>query len=474
VAMQLSKKWGLAVLRVRLQVSGRHPAVTSEMIGYSHGDEHHHWSQSDAPSDFGIEDSAHAPTSLCLPPHLRDKISQTLADQLDGRAAFWLHLVPPYGYLGAVPWETLVEKIDVPMLRVPDRLPMSTDIGRKWTVAIAICAPRRRRWGAQHVLDLCSALHDMLLDPPQIDVFADAETVARLRSDPKCSSYTTVKLHDPSGAQAAHHYRTEKSAPRLGNQPSRPGLVWADWIAEGLAGKAVRAVHIVAEATFDGDRPLLRVAADPNELTGRLDLIRQDDLSVLADRVGATLLSLGSPPHNSSDVATRTMIDAIGQTRPGPTLYSDLSEDLGARVLAQAHAFLADATGGTSFPRQSCVFGYLQPELIERAIPGPIPRAATEMHPYADSKDRVAETSATSSAAAHDSVTQVAQWFTNADEVPTWVAASTKFLDSKAAELSKVRSAPGEAVTSRSAYDRGATAALSDIGDLISRFGGPT
>jgi hypothetical protein len=96
------------------------------------------------------------------------------------------------------------------------------------------------------------------------------------------------------------------------------------------------------------------------------------------------------------------------------------------------------------------------------------------MHPYADSKDRVAETSATSSAAAHDSVTQVAQWFTNADEVPTWVAASTKFLDSKAAELSKVRSAPGEAVTSRSAYDRGATAALSDIGDLISRFGGPT
>ena len=179
----------------------------------------------------------------------------------------------------------------------PTELPMSTDIGRKWTVAIAICAPRRRRWGAQHVLDLCSALHDKLLDPPQIDVFADAETAARLRSDPKCSSYTTVNLHDPSDAQAAHHYRAEKSAPRLGNQPSRPGLVWADWIAEGLAGKAVRALHIVADATFDGDRPLLRVAADPNVLTGRLDLIRQDDLSVLADRVGATLLSLGSPPQ---------------------------------------------------------------------------------------------------------------------------------------------------------------------------------
>ena len=100
MAMQLSKKWSLAVLRVRLQVSGRHPAVTSEgatVLGYSHGDEHHHWSQSDAPSDFGIEDSAHAPTScafrrICGTRSRRPwRISSTVAQPSR------LHLVPPYG-----------------------------------------------------------------------------------------------------------------------------------------------------------------------------------------------------------------------------------------------------------------------------------------------------------------------------------------------------------------------------------------
>ena len=62
----------------------------------------------------------------------------------------------------------------------------------------------------------------------------------------------TVGLRDAAGQPAA--------AARL--SPLPPGLLWRDWITAGLAGRAVRALHVIADGVFDGDRPLLAVSAD--------------------------------------------------------------------------------------------------------------------------------------------------------------------------------------------------------------------
>ena len=195
------RQWGLAVLKVRLDLSRKIPAVTSELIAYPDGTERQFWSRADPLADFGLVNGTTPPTHLELPRALAAAVDASLHGELQGQASLWLRLVPPYGYLGAVPWEDLVPLIGVPLLRVPDRLPVPVDFGNTWSTVLAVSAPPGAVWGAEHVIRHLRALRRNLTVPLQVDVFADAHTHGLLTDDPAFEAGPDVRLVEPGAGR---------------------------------------------------------------------------------------------------------------------------------------------------------------------------------------------------------------------------------------------------------------------------------
>jgi hypothetical protein len=292
-------------------------------------------------------------------------------------------------------------------------------------------------------------------------------------------------VHDPGKAREAHDERSTRDVPQLRPQQQGfwvrsssppPGILWADWIAAGLQGRAVRALYVVADGAFDADVPLLAVSPDPNVAVGRdsCAYVPQEDVRLLADAVGAAVLSFGSPPGNPSDVATRVIADALGLQRAGTTLYSSLPLDPAGYALARAHEFMAAETSGTvPIPRHPSLFAYLQPESVEGSLreswpsaeptdisfggPAeeamlPVPEARPDVPPPSDA---------------------LRAYYADADEVPAWLAASERYIDANLARLSTPPAAAGEATSTRQAYEDGTAEALTELRALVTKHAGP-
>jgi len=491
MAELLIQRWRLAVLRVVLDVSGRAPQVTTSLVGYPEGRRHEYWTRHDPLDGFGLAGLTpdRPPDELQVPVALRDAVLDTLREHFGSEAALWLRIVPPSGYLGAVPWEeSFAETMRLPVLRVPDRLPVGAASGRAWTMAAIVNGMRGQDWGSAHVRRLVDALRRVPV-PVELDVFADAATYTGL-ADPLGDEHVAVRLHDPGTAAQAHRDRQARAVSFsrrgygsgamsvTGTSDPAAHLLWADWVAEGLAGRAVRGLHVVTDAMLDGDRPLLSAAVDPASPSDAWECsyVTGDDVRRLADSLGAETLSFGSPPDNRSDVATRLVADTAGLQRSGPTLYLDLRapEQDPERVLGEAVAFLV-AGGDEPVPTDPRLFAYLQPEHLQAALaePVPAPAMAAPEDPRAPSSPgswpgfvpgRVPERGAR----------PVEDW-KDADVVPTWVASSERYLDAGYADLAKSAAPPPQAtstfpgIETKSAYDDGQAFALRQLEELVTK-----
>ena len=465
MAEALIRQWRLAILQVHLDVTMPTPVVVTELIGYRRSRPHTFWRREYHPSMFGLPDGAAAPTSLFVPPDLRQAVVNSLQEDLDREAALWLRLAPPYGYLGAVPWEeVLVPSVGVPIVRVPDRLPMAADPGHVWSVAIAISALPGSTWAAPYITSFLSALRTAVSAKIDVAVFADAATHRAVKAVLReTSEDPELHVHDPDNARQAYderlaksvsQFRSQRRSIRIRSSPPQPGLLWADWIVAGLAGRAVRALHVVADAAFDIDRPLLAVSPDPGKPADRSSCayVAPDGVRLLADTIGAAALSFGSPPDNTSDLATRYIANAVGLQRPGATLYSSVRLDPAGDALANAHAFIAsNEPGRVEIPRDPSLFAYLQPESVMSSLPepwpyeGPLPNAPARPGP------------------------DVSSYYAQADVVPTWVVATERYIDSNVARLAETSATEGEASSTRQAYEEGTEEALAELRALTTK-----
>lgn len=473
------RQWGLAVLKVRLDLSRKIPAVTSELIAYPDGTERQFWSRADPLADFGLASGTTPPTHLELPRALAAAVDDSLHGELRGQASLWLRLVPPYGYLGAVPWEDLVPLIGVPLLRVPDRLPIPVDFGNTWSTVLAVSAPPGAVWGAAHVIRHLQALRRNLTVPLQVDVFADAHTHGLLTDDPAFEAGPDVRLHQPDRAIPAHEERSGVRS-RQDHQVQaarRPfpsaNLIWADWMISGLGGRAVRALHLATPGALDGIRPVLRFSTNPGR-SGRTPWAvgTDDDVSQLADVLGASLVTFSSPPAHHSDLAIRMLADWIGQSRPGPTLYSSMAGDPTGNVLASAEAFLAAPHDALPVPQHPSLFGYIQPEaahpsLTDQWLPAASDSVYGTVGAHAPTADELVMRSSMS--AQSGSARELGELYGPGETVPSWVAASARFIDTQRAALMSVAKTAGKPVATRRAYDEGAASALAEIQELMFR-----
>jgi hypothetical protein len=476
MAEKLIQRWKLAVLRIGLDLSGRPPGVVSRLAGYASGSDVTYWTRSDPLNTFGLSMSAEVPLRVELPRSFVHAVQETLRNELTDQSALWLRLEPPSGYLAAAPWEDLADDINIPVLRVPDRLPVATQLGRTWRVAMAVNAPARARWGSNHVRRFTTALNNAFYDRPvEVDIFADAFTY-KLLMDEADRANSRMRLHDPAFARDAHVRRSSESrVVNYGRLTSGlqafesvddPRLLWADWITSGLAGVAVNAFHVASVGSVSGVRPVLAIAPDPSRpsAAARNVYIDSDDLRSISDVLGAGLVSVAAPEFRTADVGARVVADRLGQQRPGPTIFSSLKRDPYSRALAELHAFLSEPQS-RKLPSSSSWFGYIQPESISAALPEPL-------LPHYTGQETWSKWSRGSGAGVETrSLTErgLADKFDNADEVPAWVASSSRFLETKLADLTTLFTTPGEGKASKNAYDVGASEALADIEAMVQR-----
>lgn len=459
MAQSLIRKWRLATLQVRLDLSEGDTAVLAEALAY--GDESADdattlWRARYPLSSFGLKGTKN-PKRLVVPEDLGDAVDAALRSERLSR--LWLRLIPPYGYLGAAPWESASA---LPMVRVPDRLPAPAELGRVWRTVLVVSAAPGSSWAAPYIESFARHLDKLIDGPCEIDVFADNGTVSALKRLPL---YEGVRVHNPSDAKVAVKTRASrvKSSARVA---AVSGQLWSAWIAEGLRGQAVRAVHVVLDGAFDENRPLLTMHPDPEKPASRAGsaFVTGDEVLALADAVGADVLSFGSPPKNPTDVATRMIADGVGQKRAGTTLYSALSTDPDGRVLAEAHAAIKNRTG--SWLRNPSLFAYVQPELVENSTaPARRMSVATKGLSSVDYESLAVnlEPNATLEGIYRDS-----------ESVPSWVASADRYLGSQVAGL--VRQSDSDVPTAhiKGAYNKGAADALDMLRDIVDRNAGPT
>lgn len=449
MAQLLIERWQLAVLEVRLELGVRAPRVLAELTARPDGvvQTLDRWT---FPLEaLGILDGRQTPVALSVPDKLGPDVLDALGQLGNAEPALWLRLVPPYGYLGAVPWEESVGRSGLPMLRVPDRLPAAVDPGRRFTMVVAVCVPTGSSWILPYLQNLLIRLQNLVSGELDFHVFADAESADRIGLD----LGPGAQVHHPSDARTAWASRTARSpGERRGSSESPTGQVWSDWIADGLAGRAARAVHVVTDCVWDGDRPVLAVTRDPRE---RVDErsgagVTAEQLRNLTDLLGAATLSIASLPDGTADAATRMIADSLGQTRHGPTIYSSIAEDPEADALVATYRFLLKP--GWRVPRHPSLFAYLQPEHVQdprypTPDDGPVARGDSGPAASADLRG----------------------YFATAEQVPLWVASSQRFVEAGWAgeQLRGAPIQPGFEV--KRAYDRGAAGALGDIQAMMAR-----
>jgi hypothetical protein len=469
MAAELIKRWRLAVLRVELDLSERRSAVAVSMSAYPDGQPRTLWTARYRPEDFGA--TASPPLSLAVPTELRDRIANTLAVELNYEAALWLRLVPPYGYLAAVPWEAaLIELTHVPVLRVPDRLPMPTVSGNTWTAAIAVDADTDSTWAVPYIRSLIERLHQTVPAPIEVDVFADARTAGTLRTEPLGGH---VRVHEPlDAARATDERLRDLSATGIaGVGRATAGRRWADWIAKGLRGCAVSALHVLLEGDFDDADPVLVVSRDPAAPVPRAKAVRVTtaDLLPLFDSLGAAMVCFGAPPGRGSEVAIRMFADTVGQQRADATIFSSIALDQSGAALARAETYLADPSSAPT-PREPSLFLYVQPERMQEALREQVPQ-----RPELAAKTDDAYAVATSEAAIqYQSDATLAERYRYVKTAPSWVASSDQYLASQWAGLAKTAGSEVPTAPARGAYDQGAASALEELRAIVERHARPS
>ena len=393
MAALLARTHGLVTLWVQLVpgVGGAH--VTARLDATVDGERQTVLETPPAPlADYGLDgppeylgDSA----SLNVPTPLLDAVRGWYETNTDnGPSPLWVRLVPPFGLLGAVPWERdFVDTLDVPVIRLPDFLEPPRESAGMLQVAVVATVPGAVGKGAV-VSDEVRAVVDALLAgaarPVRVHLFADAETANWFREH---------------GGDATVVYDVGNIR-RLG---------WLAAVEDGLTGAALDGVHFVTHGVPSADGALLAVGVDALGGSGG-GYYSAREVTDFLNRVGAWAVGIHVPWAADSDIALRLLADDAGELRPGSVLFHDGRNR--TQPLDEAMALLY-APEAQQPPLATDMFFYVQPRRVRvQGEPESPPEASYRSFehwepgadsPYVSALDR--------------------------DEVPAFVAATERFAD---------------------------------------------
>lgn len=230
----------------------------------------------------------------------------------------WLDLVRPRGYLGALDWEGLLGRtLSRPVLRL-SRLTEAPRENRD-TLEIAICCDPAFEASpdaaARMVRRIIRAALGVARPAIRVHVFGTQALGEALAAAPVADA--RVLVHDPRDAPSF----AEVAAPE-GPGPLSP---WFAWVSKATAERGLDAIHIIAPAAGDDDRPvaLLSTSLHGTAAPGR-SAVGPTEIVGLQSSLGAWAAIVSPPPDAHCVAACRYLADGISQVHPGPVLFCDL------------------------------------------------------------------------------------------------------------------------------------------------------
>lgn len=451
---------GLLVLRIRLEI-----AEEGEVVCSLQGRE---WRFSTRelglPEHFDRRFERSGGYSFRFPDWAIDEMRADLAGGAPGEP-LWLHLERPSGYLGAVPWERLLQPaLGIPVLRLPvveAGLPRETPR----TLEVLLCASGPV---AKESIDVAPTLR-MMVDQMRsqafrrirIHVFTDQEFQGALPLEWTRGGALAggeVIVHDPQGAA---RFAIPEAHERVSEVKDRLESPWLLWMRQALSGRSVDVAHFLCHGYLSFDRGALSLAESPLENQDRRSarFVGVHELNTFLTQVGAWSTAFSSPENNYSEVGLRLLADSVAQTRPGPLLIHDLPRDPGCPALGAAYRFLY-APFPEIPPASSALAIQCQPSRVARVV------AAMRGGLESFSAGTEAPLPPPGSPAASAEADPLAQVFSTTENVPTWVAAATRYVEQQAVRLQENE----EAAPTESRRSDQATDTLRQIQDIIAEI----
>jgi hypothetical protein len=369
MAVKIATENGLVTLRVRVQPRERFIVAQLQLVSYLGGSPAELQSWWLDSTMLGLPTRLHArwPPTRTLPPEVTDSLRRAIEDLgLAPGLPLWLHLVKPYGFLGALDWESaLVGPLARPLLRLPDFLERPRENRGTLDVALVCSEPvSEPRLNPPQVLQdvVAAVLAGSQRPRTTIHVFPDEAYHATLRA--VFAAEPRVAVHDPQGAQAHGVLPREGSSLRRDDAGALQSP-WLKWMRDSMMGRSLDAVHFVCHGYVADQRPALALAESPLSNRDRRDAryVGVGELAAFLTQVGAWSAVFSSPPANYSEVGLRLLADTLAQTRPGPVLYHAL-EGAGPDPSLQSMVGFLYAPQPSPLPAQQRWFAYCQPELI--------------------------------------------------------------------------------------------------------------
>ena len=378
-----------------------------------------------------------------IPPWVIDEIRYILNgdDQ-----PLWLRLERPSGYLGAVPWERLLQPaLGVPVLRLPSvesGLPRETP--RALEVLLCASAPvaKDQFEVVHHLTRMVERILARVPREVRIHVFTGKEFQDALPQSWGRGSNLSgpVYLHDPQGAAG---FEIPEVRERLFDPKDRLESPWLLWMRQALNGRSVDVAHFLCHGRLSSDRSALCFSESPlrNEDRRSARFVGVGELSTFLTQVGAWSTAFSSPERNFSEIGLRLLADSVGQAHPGPLVIHDLPCDPDFSALGEVYRFLY-----APYPTQPPVSPALAIQCQPSRVAPPMPTRGPSSYGAAVSLGvRDAESA---------ELDPLAEVFSSVENVPAWVAAATRYVEQQSVRLQESEAAaPTESRRSASAAD---------------------
>lgn len=411
MAMQMQKEHRLRVIAVRLLQEGLITKVRFSLIDHGRGFPDERDSKTVLLDQIRVSGRAGTDPLMTVPQSVVKWITDWAEQEVPESAILWIHLVKPYGDLGAVPWErSLVPALRRPLLRIPDVLPSPRSSSTTFSVALIASALEE---STKLPVEVAKSLADGLGQKLVLHYFGgelQGHTIARELEEYDIGGLEFHPLFPSNHGRTSEHDNL---------------IPWLRWIRDRLSGRAVDAVHFIAHGANLGMHGALLTPSSTQKGAHEV-LLEAVQLEPFITQTGALVVGFTRPFENWSDYGLRLVADDIGAHRAGPVVLHD--PEIGdPSDLAACYHFLADAKPGSP-PMSPGLQLYAQPRQVRAAD-------LSSDGVYHWTTDENDDWFTESNGKTYEEVPSPVQDLFDRKVTPRWVAAAQRYLEQQEAQL---------------------------------------